>query len=162
MEKRSDVESMQARRRVLNRPRRSTKGRPNAERQKQRAVAHAKKSNGKTGCSASKLQTRAPKKQTLKAACSDAPTQTAPCSMPRLSARPPKQRHATCKIKHPPKQRHAAMQNQAPAKNYEATRYRTRSSRLTPLRNNHWRHDSFLYGVHPQRHLIRADMKKNS
>ena len=114
-EKRSDVESMQARRCVLNRPRRITKGRPNAERQKQRAVARAKKSNGKTGCSASKLQTQAPKKQTLKAACSDAPTQTAPCSMPRLSARPPKQRHA-------------AMQNQAPAKNYEATRYRIRSN----------------------------------
>ena len=149
MEKRSDVESMQARRRVLNRPRRSTKGRPNAERQKQRAVARAKKSNGKTGCSASKLQTRAPKKQTLKAACSDVPTQTAPCSMPRLSARPPKQRHA-------------AMQNQAPAKNYEATRYRTRSSRLTPLRNNQWRHDSFLYGVHPQWYLIRVNMKKKT
>ena len=149
MEKRSDVESMQARRRVLNRPRRSTKGRPNAERQKQRAVARAKKSNSKIGCSASKLQTRAPKKQTLKAACSDAPTQTAPCSMPRLNARPPKQRHA-------------AMQNQAPAKNYEATRYRTRSSRLTPLRNNHWRQNSFLYGVHPQQHLIRADMKKKT
>jgi len=27
-----------------------------------------------------------------------------------------------------PKQRHSAMQNQAPAKNYEATRYRTRSN----------------------------------
>ena len=75
----------------------------------------------KAACSASKLQMRAPKKQTPKAA--DAPTQTAPC-----------------KIKHQQKfNPNRTMQNQAPAKIYAAARYRTQSSRLTPLHNNQWR-----------------------